>query len=135
MVPGVVFINEVHMLDIECFTYLDALLESPMVQTVVLAMNHGQALVRGMVDIISRHGIPVNFIIGICLILILLRWLPKLRCMIMKMDGYTHDRIGQVVQLCASVEGLKLGQCVVDQWAAEGQKSSLLYAHWSFFVF
>ena len=62
VVPGVVFIDEVHMLDIECFTYLNALLESPMAPTVVLATNRGQALVRGTVDIVSPHGIPVDLL-------------------------------------------------------------------------
>ena len=60
VVPGVVFIDEVHMLDIECFTYLDVLLESPMVQTLVLVTNCRQVLVRGMVDIILPHGIAVD---------------------------------------------------------------------------
>ena len=41
MVPGVKFINEVRTLDIECFTCLKALLESPMAPTVILAMNRG----------------------------------------------------------------------------------------------
>jgi len=33
IVLGVVFIDEVHKQDIECFTYLNVLLESPMVQS------------------------------------------------------------------------------------------------------
>lgn len=55
--------------------------------------------------------------------------------MIVKTDGYTRDQIGKVVQLRATVEGLKLGEGVVDRLAVEGEKSSLRYAHWSFFVF
>ena len=79
VVPGVVFIDEVcplrcpirlrlqslaqvHMLDIECFTYLNALLESPMAPTVVLATNRGNTLVRGTTDIYSPHGIPVDLL-------------------------------------------------------------------------
>jgi RuvB-like protein 1 (pontin 52) len=50
------------MLDIECFTYLNALLESPMAPTVILATNRGQALVRGTTDIVSPHGIPVDML-------------------------------------------------------------------------
>jgi DNA helicase TIP49 (TBP-interacting protein) len=50
------------MLDIECFTYLNALLESPMAPTVVLATNRGHALVRGTTDIVSPHGIPVDLL-------------------------------------------------------------------------
>lgn len=62
IVPGVVFIDEVHMLDIECFTYLNSLLESPMAPTVILATNRGQTLVRGTSDIVSPHGIPVDLL-------------------------------------------------------------------------
>jgi RuvB-like protein 1 len=50
------------MLDIECFTYLNALLESPMAPTVILATNRGNALVRGTTDIVSPHGIPTDLL-------------------------------------------------------------------------
>ncbi|KAK0479386.1 RuvB-like helicase 1 [Armillaria luteobubalina] len=113
VVPGVVFIDEVHMLDIECFTYLNALLESPMAPTVILATNRGNALVRGTTDIVSPHGIPVDLLD---------------RCMIVKTEGYTREQVGKVVQLRADVEGLKLSPAVLARLAAEGEKSSLRYA-------
>ena len=50
------------MLDIECFTYLNSLLESPMAPTVILATNRGKALVRGTTDIYSPHGIPLDLL-------------------------------------------------------------------------
>jgi RuvB-like protein 1 (pontin 52) len=50
------------MLDIECFTYLNALLESPMAPTVILATNRGNALVRGTTDVVSPHGVPVDLL-------------------------------------------------------------------------
>lgn len=50
------------MLDIECFTYLNALLESAMAPTVILATNRGNALVRGTTDIVSPHGVPVDLL-------------------------------------------------------------------------
>lgn len=46
------------MLDIECFTYLNSLLESSMAPTVILATNRGNSLVRGTTDIVSPHGVP-----------------------------------------------------------------------------
>jgi RuvB-like protein 1 (pontin 52) len=54
------------MLDIECFTYLNALLESPMAPTVILATNRGNSLVRGTTDIVSPHGIPVDLLDRCC---------------------------------------------------------------------
>lgn len=41
LVPGVLFIDEVHMLDIECFTYLNRALESALAPIVVFATNRG----------------------------------------------------------------------------------------------
>ena len=38
LVPGVLFIDEVHMLDIECFTYLHRALESP-ISPIVVSFN------------------------------------------------------------------------------------------------
>ena len=45
----------------------------------------------------------------------------------MKTDGYTRDQVGKVVQVRATVEGLKLGGGVIDRLAVEGEKSSLRY--------
>jgi RuvB-like protein 1 (pontin 52) len=50
------------MLDVECFTYLNALLESPMAPTVIFATNRGHSLVRGTTDVYSAHGIPVDLL-------------------------------------------------------------------------
>jgi RuvB-like protein 1 (pontin 52) len=110
VVPGVVFIDEVHMLDIECFTYLNALLESPLSPTVILATNRGNSIVRGTSDVRSPHGIPLDLLD---------------RCLIVKTEPYTQSQIAKVVQLRANVEGLKMGEGVLDKLAAEGNRGSL----------
>lgn len=43
----------------------------------------------------------------------------------MKTDAYTKEQIGKVVQLRASVEGLKLSTAVVEKLSAIGENSSL----------
>merc|ERR1712010_392047 len=55
LVPGVLFIDEVHMLDIECFTYLNRALESSLSPIVVFATNRGICTIRGteIVQVIS----------------------------------------------------------------------------------
>merc|ERR1719175_36126 len=65
LVPGVLFIDEVHMLDIECFTYLHRALESPISPIVVFATNRGVTTVRGTESTIGArdgirapHGMP-----------------------------------------------------------------------------
>lgn len=50
------------MLDIECFTFLNGLLESPMAPTVIFATNRGRCTVRGTQDIVSAHGIPSDLL-------------------------------------------------------------------------
>ena len=46
LVPGVLFIDEVHMLDIECFTYLHRALESAISPIVIFATNRGHCTIR-----------------------------------------------------------------------------------------
>lgn len=46
LVPGVLFIDEVHMLDVECFTYLNRALESTLAPIVIFATNRGRCKVR-----------------------------------------------------------------------------------------
>lgn len=46
LVPGVLFIDEVHMLDIETFTYLHRALESAIAPIVIFATNRGRCVVR-----------------------------------------------------------------------------------------
>ena len=43
--------------------------------------------------------------------------------MIVKTDGYTRDQAGKVIQLRATVEGLKLGKGVIDWLATEGRRA------------
>lgn len=61
LVPGVLFIDEVHMLDIECFTYLNRALESPLSPIVIFATNRGICQIRGT-DISAPHGLPVDLL-------------------------------------------------------------------------
>ena len=46
LVPGVLFLDEVHMLDMECFTYLQKALESVIAPIVIFATNRGMCTVR-----------------------------------------------------------------------------------------
>jgi len=46
LVPGVLFVDEVHMLDMECFTYLQRALESAIAPIVIFATNRGMCTVR-----------------------------------------------------------------------------------------
>ena len=47
IVPGVLFIDEVHMLDIECFSFLNRALENEAAPIVIFATNRGITNIRG----------------------------------------------------------------------------------------
>lgn len=44
---GVLFIDEVHMLDIECFSFLNRAMENDMAPIIIMASNRGIATIRG----------------------------------------------------------------------------------------
>ena len=61
IVPGVLFIDEVHMLDIECFSFLNRALESEQAPILVMATNRGVTKIRGT-NYMSPHGIPLDLL-------------------------------------------------------------------------
>lgn len=61
IVPGVLFIDEVHMLDIECFSYINRALESELAPIVIMASNRGNTTIRGT-NYKSPHGLPLDFL-------------------------------------------------------------------------
>merc|ERR1719271_464153 len=92
LVPGVLFIDEVHMLDIECFTYLNRALESTLSPIVIFATNRGMCTIRGT-EIVSPHGMPVDLLDR----LVIIRTLP-----------YSVDEIVQILTIRSHTEGLEI---------------------------
>jgi len=112
LVPGVLFIDEVHMLDIECFTYLNRALESTLAPIVIFATNRGVCKIRG-IDMVSAHGIPVDLLDR----LLIIRTLP-----------YPLPEIFQILTLRASTEGLNIEDEALTYLSQIGVKTSLRYA-------
>ncbi|CAM0136868.1 RuvB ATP-dependent DNA helicase pontin [Umbelopsis sp. WA50703] len=113
LVPGVLFIDEVHMLDIECFTYLNRALESSLAPIVIFATNRGMCTIRGTEDIVAPHGIPIDLLDR----LLIIRTLP-----------YTIDEIKVIVRIRAKIENLTVDDAAADFIAENGIKTSLRYA-------
>merc|ERR1711937_18502 len=111
LVPGVLFIDEVHMLDIECFTFLNRALESTLAPIVVLATNRGVCTIRGT-EIVSPHGMPVDLLD---------------RMVICRTLGYSVDEIVQVLSIRAQTEGLEMEQEAIEMLGEIGQNTSLRY--------
>lgn len=112
LVPGVLFIDEVHMLDIECFTYLNRALESTLAPIVVFATNRGVCTIRGT-DLPSPHGIPVDLLD---------------RLLILRTYPYDVTEIQQILAIRAETEGIKADLAALEAAAKLGESSSLRYA-------
>merc|ERR1711934_333902 len=111
LVPGVLFVDEVHMLDIECFTYLNRALESNLAPIVVLATNRGICEIRGT-DMKSAHGIPVDLLDR----LLIIRLLP-----------YSLDEMVQILAIRCATEGIEIEEDALAHMATIGTKTSLRY--------
>ena len=61
IVPGVLFIDEVHMLDMECFSFLNRALESEKAPILILATNRGITNIRGT-NYTGPHGMPIDLL-------------------------------------------------------------------------
>ncbi len=129
LVPGVLFIDEVradvgsnewqltieqvHMLDIECFTYLNRALESPISPIVILASNRGMCTIRGTEDLLSAHGIPPDLLA---------------RLLIIPTKAYEPDEIKRILRIRVTIEGLSITDAALDKIADHGSRISLRYA-------
>jgi len=112
LVPGVLFIDEVHMLDIECFTYLNRALESSLAPIVIFATNRGMCTIRGT-DISSPHGIPVDLLD---------------RLMIIRSYPYAITDIKNILTIRSETEDLKIEEKALNALAKVGEAASLRYA-------
>jgi len=112
LVPGVLFIDEVHMLDIECFTYLNRALESTLAPIVVFATNRGKSVVRGT-DVLSPHGIPMDLLDR----LVIIKTLP-----------YALPEVIEILKIRATIEGLTLTDEALAFLGQVGFDTSLRYS-------
>merc|ERR1711998_760349 len=92
LVPGVLFVDGVHMLDLECFTYLNRALESTLAPIVVFATNRGMCTIKGT-DMVSPHGMPVDLLD---------------RLLIIRTSPYNVEEMAQVIALRAKTEGIEV---------------------------
>eukprot|EP00392_Amoebophrya_sp_AT5.2_P010601 g10666.t1 len=111
LVPGVLFIDEVHMLDIECFTYLNRALESTLSPIIVFATNRGICTIRGT-EIVSPHGMPVDLLDR----LVIVRTLP-----------YSVEEIATIVRIRAQTEKIEITDEAVETMGEIGLNTSLRY--------
>jgi len=112
LVPGVLFVDEVHMLDIECFSFLNRALEMESAPVVIMATNRGITTIRGT-DYKSPHGIPIDLLD---------------RMLIISTTPYSEKEIRRIVDIRAEEEDVEMTDDAKDLLTKIGQESSLRYA-------
>lgn len=112
LVPGVLFVDEVHMLDIECFTYLHRALESTISPIVIFATNRGNCTIRGT-EISAPHGIPLDLLDR----LMIIRTLP-----------YSQDEMVQIIRIRAQTENIQADDESLGLLGEIGTKTTLRYS-------
>lgn len=112
LVPGVLFVDEVHMLDIECFTYLHRALESTISPIVIFATNRGNCTIRGT-EISAPHGIPLDLLDR----LMIIRTLP-----------YSQEEMVQIIRIRAQTENIQADDESLSLLGEIGTKTTLRYA-------
>ncbi|ODQ68645.1 TIP49-domain-containing protein [Nadsonia fulvescens var. elongata DSM 6958] len=110
--PGVLFIDEVHMLDIECFSYINRALEEEMAPIVIMATNRGVSRTRGT-NYRSPHGLPIDLLD---------------RVIIISTSAYSADEIKQILSIRAQEEEIEVSADALAILTKIGQETSLRYA-------
>ncbi|MEM1662275.1 MAG: RuvB-like domain-containing protein [Desulfurococcaceae archaeon] len=112
LIPGVLFIDDAHMLDIEAFSFLSRAMESEFAPIIILATNRGIAKVRGT-DIESPHGIPLDMLD---------------RLLIIQTTPYSKEDIAEILRIRIEEEEIKISKDAFDALVEIGCNSSLRYA-------
>ncbi|KAK9318124.1 TIP49 C-terminus-domain-containing protein [Lipomyces starkeyi] len=90
--PGVLFIDAVHMLDIESFSYINRALEDDLAPVVIMATNRGISRTRGT-NYKSPHGLPADLLD---------------RVIIISTSPYSPKEIREILHIRAQEEEIEL---------------------------
>merc|ERR1712216_557589 len=112
IVPGGLFIDEVHMLDIECLSFLNRALESDTAPIVMMATNRGITTIRGT-DYKSPHGIPLDLLD---------------RMLIISTQPYSESETRRIIDIRAEEEDVEMDDDAKGLLTKIGTESSLRYA-------
>ena len=112
IVPGVLFIDEVHMLDIECFSFLNRAMESDAAPIIIMATNRGIAQIRGT-KFRSPHGVPLDLID---------------RSLIIMTKPYTAEEIQSILKIRCEEEDVEMTEDALDLLTTIGAETSLRYS-------
>lgn len=112
IIPGVLFIDEVHMLDIESFSFLNRALESDMAPVLIMATNRGITRIRGT-SYQSPHGIPIDLLD---------------RLLIVSTTPYSEKDTKQILRIRCEEEDVEMSEDAYTVLTRIGLETSLRYA-------
>jgi len=110
--PGVLFIDDSHLLDLEAFSFLGRALESELVPIIILATNRGVTTIRGT-DVKSPMGFPLDLLD---------------RSVIIATHEYDAESIREILSIRAREEKVTIENDALERLTNIGAKSSLRYA-------
>ena len=112
LIPGVLFIDESHMLDIEAYSFLNRAMESELAPIIIFASNRGITKIRGT-DLVSPHGMPLDLLD---------------RLLIINTRPYTEEEIQEILKIRAKEEKVELDPEAHEYLAKIGAETSLRYS-------
>ncbi|XP_022237817.1 ruvB-like 2 isoform X1 [Limulus polyphemus] len=112
IVPGVLFIDEVHMLDIESFSFLNRAMENDLAPVLIMATNRGITRIRGT-NYQSPHGIPIDMLD---------------RLVIISTTPYEEKEIKQILKIRCEEEDVEMSDDALIVLTRIGMETSLRYA-------
>ncbi len=112
IVPGVMFIDDAHLMDIEALSFISRAMESELVPIIVMATNRGITKIRGT-EIEAPFGMPLDLLD---------------RLVIITTDKYSKEEIGHILKIRAKEEGVKLSDEALTLLTELGAEKSLRYA-------
>jgi len=110
--PGVLFIDDAHLLDLESFSFIGRAMESELVPIIILATNRGFARIRGT-DIESPFGFPLDLID---------------RSVIITTREYDAESIREILRIRAVEEKITIEEPALEKLTEIGSETSLRYA-------
>jgi TBP-interacting protein len=110
--PGVLFIDDAHLLDIEAFSFLGRAIESELVPIIILATNRGVTTIRGT-DVKAPLGFPLDLLD---------------RSVIIGTELYDRESIQAILKIRAEEEKIKIEGPALEKLTVKGSETSLRYA-------
>jgi RuvB-like protein 2 len=112
LIPGVLFIDEVHMLDIECFSFLNRAMETEHAPIIIMASNRGNARIRGT-HYTGPHGIPYDLV---------------QRLTIIATEVYSDSELQAILQMRCAEEDVTVSEEALEYLRLIAKRRSLRYA-------